>query len=118
MKRALIYLAILLFPVTLHAQVAKQVEVEKNYTPSVSTAQKLAIIPDMTDTVKMRPDIDYAFTPRGYETSLMTENFKPATIAYWDFVRSRMLYVKAGAGVPLVSEADAYISTCAFRMAT
>lgn len=111
MKRALIYLAILLFPVTLHAQVAKQVEVEKNYTPSVSTAQKLAIIPDMTDTVKMRPEIDYAFTPRGYETSLMTENFKPATIAYWDFVRSRMLYVKAGAGVPLVSEADAYIST-------
>ena len=111
MKRTLVYLAILLFPVALHAQVAKQVEVEKEYIPTVSTAQKLSIIPDMTDTVMMRPEIDYSFMPRSYETSLMTENFKPATIAYWDFVRSRMLYVKAGAGVPLTSEADAYIST-------
>lgn len=111
MKRALIYLAILLLPATLYAQVSKQVEVEKDYKPSVSTAQKLAIVPDMTDTVMMRPEIDYSFMPRSYETSLMTENFKPATIAYWDFVRSRMLYVKAGAGAPLMSEADVYIST-------
>ena len=87
------------------AQVAKQVEVEKDYIPSVNKAQKLAMVPDMTDTVMMRPDIDYSFMPRSYETSLLTENFKPATISYWDFVRKRLLYVKAAAGVPLASEA-------------
>ena len=111
MKRALIYLAMLLLPAALHAQVAKQVDVEKDYTPMVNTAQKLAIVPDMTDTVMMRPEIDYSFMPRSYETSLMTENFKPATIAYWDFVRSKLLYAKAGLAVPMESEADAYIST-------
>jgi hypothetical protein len=100
----------MLLPVAVQAQVAKQVEVEKDYTPSVNTAQKLAIIPDMTDTVMMRPEIDYSFMPRSYETSLMTENFKPATIAYWDFVRSKLLYAKAGVAVPMESEADVYVS--------
>lgn len=112
MKRILIYLMlILILPALAQAQVSKQVNVEKDYTPHVESAQKLAMVPDMTDTVMMRPEVDYAFTPRGYETSLMTENFKPATITYWDFVRSPMLYVKAAAGVPFASEADAYIST-------
>lgn len=112
MKRVITYILItLLFIPLAQAQVDKQVNVEKNYTPSVATAQKLAIVPDMTDTVMMRPEVDYTFTPRSYETSLMTENFKPATIAYWDFVRSRTLYVKAAAGVPLASEADAYVAT-------
>ena len=93
------------------AQVAKQVEVEKNYTPSVGSAKKLAMIPDMTDTMQMRPDIVYSFVPRSYETSLLVENFKPATISYWDFVRKRLLYVKAASGAPLTSEGDVYIST-------
>lgn len=110
MKRVLLYLSILLLPALAQAQVEKQVSVEKDYIPHVAAAQKLALTPDMTDTVMMRPEVDYAFTPRGYETSLLTENFQPATIAYWDYVRSRLIYVKAAAGVPFASEADAYIS--------
>jgi len=93
------------------AQVLKQVEVSKDYAPTVSQAQKLAIIPDMTDTVKMQPEIEYSVTPRTYTTSLMTRNFRPATIAYWDYNPHRPLYVKAAVGVPLASEADAYLST-------
>lgn len=112
MKRLLICFAVSLLGLQMAvAQVAKQVEVEKNYTPSVNAAQKLAIIPDMTDTVMMRPEVDYAFMPRSYETSLLTPNFKPATIAYWDYMRSPLLYVKAASGVPLNSEADVYVST-------
>lgn len=111
MRKFAYILLLLLAPATLSAQVSKQVQVEKNYTPSVNAAQKLAIVPDMTDTVMMRPEVDYIFTPRSYETSLLTKNFKPATISYWDFMRSRLLYVKGAAGVPLASEADAYIST-------
>lgn len=75
MKRLLYIFLILCLPVAVSAQVAKQVEVTKDYTPSVSTAQKMSILPDMTDTVTMRPDIDYTITPRSYETSLMTRNF-------------------------------------------
>lgn len=93
------------------AQVLKQVEVSKDHAPTVSQAQKLAIIPDMTDTVKMQPEIEYSVTPRTYATSLMTKNFRPATIAYWDYNPHRPLYVKAAVGVPLTSEADLYLST-------
>lgn len=93
------------------AQVSKQVEVSKAYTPTVGQAQKLAVMPDMTDTVKMQPEIDYSVTPRTYATSLQTKNFRPSTIAYWDYSRQRPLYVKAAVGVPLASEADAYLST-------
>ena len=111
--RRLYYIMVLLLlvPVLAQAQVQKQVEVSKNYTPSVSTAQKLSIVPDMTDTVMMRPDVDYTITPRSFETSLMTEKFHPATIAYWDYQRSRPLYARAAMGVPLASEADVYVAT-------
>lgn len=93
------------------AQVLKQVEVSKEYAPTVSQAQKLAIIPDMTDTVKMQPEIDYTITPRTYTTSLLTKNFRPATIAYWDYNPHRPFYVRAAVGVPLSSEGDIYLST-------
>ena len=102
---------LLLLPALSMAQVSKQVEVEKDYTPSVGKAQKLAMVADMTDTMMMRPDIEYSFSPRSYETSLLTQNFKPATISYWDYARKRLLYVKAASGVPFVSEGDVYVST-------
>ena len=85
MKRFIYLILLLVVPIVSSAQVAKQVEVEKNYTPIVGKAKKLAMVPDMTDTVMMHPDISYSFVPRSYETSLLTENFKPATISYWDF---------------------------------
>ena len=109
MKKIIIAL-LMAMPFVASAQVAKQVEVTKDYTPSVNTAQKLSIMPDMTDTVKMRPDIDYTITPRSYETSLMTENFKPATITYWDYTRHPLLYARGAMGIPLASEVDAYVS--------
>ena len=45
-------------PLTVEAQVAKQVVVTKAYVPEVSEAVKLPIEPNMVDTVKMRPEID------------------------------------------------------------
>ena len=111
MKKILYIAMLLCLPVMAMAQVSKQVEVTKDYKPNVDAAQKLSIIPDMTDTVTMRPDIDYSITPRSYETALMTQNFKPATITYWDYKRMRPLYVHAAVGMPLQSEADAYLST-------
>ncbi len=106
-----IILLLVLVPYMSQAQVQKQVEVSKDYTPTVGTAQKLSIVPDMTDTVMMRPDVDYTITPRSFETSLMTDKFRPATISYWDYSRSRPLYARAAMGVPLASEADLYLST-------
>lgn len=111
MRKFAYIIILMIVPSIVSAQVAKQVEVSKDYTPTINAAQKLSIVPDMTDTVKMRPDIDYTITPRSYQTSLLTENFKPATITYWDYKRSRPLYARAAVGAPLASEADIYAST-------
>lgn len=42
---------------------------------------KLAVVPDMTDTVKM-PEIDYAITPLSLQTTLATRPIRPATVTY------------------------------------
>ena len=45
-------------PAGVQAQVGKQVEVTKTYVPSLESAVKLPVRPDMTDTVKMYHDIE------------------------------------------------------------
>jgi len=112
MKRVFILSAAVLFcGVPLRAQVAKQVEVTKAYVPEVSKAVKLPIAPDMTDTVRLRPEIDYTVTPSALATNLATEPFRPATVTYWEFNRPRPFYLKAGAGAPFNSVLDFYAST-------
>lgn len=93
------------------AQVEKQVEVTKAYVPSVGSAEKLRIEPDMTDTVKLRPEIDYTITPLSLRTTLATRPFRPATVTYWEFNRPLPFYLKVGAGYPLNSVIDFYASS-------
>lgn len=112
MKRLLVIAALAaLSPWSLSAQVEKQVEVTKAYVPRVADAAKLAIEPDMTDTVRMRPEIDYRITPLSLQRSLTTRPIRPATVTYWEFNRPMPLYLKVGAGYPLNSVVDLYVSS-------
>lgn len=112
MKRILFAAALLAaLPWSVNAQVEKQVEVTKAYVPSVESASKLSVVPDMTDTVKMRPEIDYAITPLSLQTTLATRPIRPATVTYWEFNRPLPFYLKAGAGYPLNSVLDFYASS-------
>lgn len=101
----------LLGTMPLRAQVTKEVEVTKTYVPEVGKAVKLPVAPDMTDTVRLRPDIDYSITPLAIATNLSTQPFRPATVTYWEFDRPLPIYLKVGAGAPLNSVADFYVST-------
>ena len=112
MKRVLIaavFAAVL--PQLAAAQVEKQVEVTKAYVPKVESASKLAVRPDMTDTTRLRPEIDYTITPLSLRTTLSTRPIRPATVTYWEFNRPLPFYVKAGAGYPLNSVLDFYASS-------
>lgn len=112
MNRVLILAALAVaVPCAVFAQVEKQVEVTKAYVPSLESAAKLAVAPDMTDTVKMRPEIDYSITPLSLTTSLETRPIRPASVTYWQFNRPRTLYLKAGAGYPLNSVLDFYAAS-------
>ncbi|WP_295935338.1 TonB-dependent receptor [uncultured Alistipes sp.] len=112
MKRILFIAALFAaLPWSADAQVEKQVEVTKAYVPSVENASKLAIVPDMTDTVRMRPEIDYTITPLSMRTTLATRPIRPASVTYWEFNRPLPFYVKAGMGYPLNSVLDFYASS-------
>ena len=98
-------------PQLVAAQVEKRVEVTKAYVPKVESALKLAVEPDMTDTTRMRPEIDYTVTPLSLRTTLTTRPIRPATVTYWEFNRPLPFYVKVGAGYPLNSVVDFYATT-------
>lgn len=106
-----IALLLLALPLGAAAQVEKQVEVSKNYLPEVAPATRPAIMPNRTDTVKIRPDIDYTVVPRSFDTHLSANMFRPATVTYWEFNRPTPYYLKLGAGYPLNSVADFCVST-------
>ncbi|MFI3292563.1 MAG: hypothetical protein SNG27_03185 [Rikenellaceae bacterium] len=92
------------------AQVNKQVEVTKAYIPQIESATKLRLEPDMSDTVRLEPEIDYSVTPKSIEMTLSPHLYTPATVTYWEFNRPKRNYIKAGLGYPLASVADVYVS--------
>lgn len=98
-------------PCLMNAQVQKQVEVTKTYVPSVERAVKIPAEPDMVDTVKLRPEIDYTIVPLSLTRGFETRPIKPAQVTYWEFNRPRPFYIKAGAGYPLNSVFDFYASS-------
>ena len=111
MRRLLFTISALLFAATAVAQVEKQVEVTKQYVPKLPPARKMDMVPDMVDTVSIRPEIDYTIVPKSFASALTTEKFRPAKVTYWEYTKSYPFYIKAGVGYPLVSEVDAYAST-------
>lgn len=112
MKKIILIAALAaVLPWSAGAQVEKQVEVTKAYVPNLESATKLAMVPDMTDTTRMRPEIDYTITPLSMTTTLSTRPIRPATVTYWEFNRPTPFYLKAGAGYPLNSVLDFYAST-------
>lgn len=112
MKRVLFAAALIAaIPLTAGAQVEKQVEVTKAYVPSLEPATKLAIEPDMTDTTRLRPEIDYTVTPLSLRTAFEVRPIRPATVTYWEFNRPLPFYLKIGTGYPLNSVLDFYASS-------
>ena len=78
MKKMLIVAALAaVLPQLAAAQVEKQVEVTKAYVPKVESASKLAVQPDMTDTARMRPEIDYTITPLSLSLIHISEPTRP-----------------------------------------
>ena len=107
MKRYITTLVILCaVSFTVSAQVSKHVEVTKDYAPEISKAKKMEVIPNMVDTITIRPEIDYTITPRSFASTLGTHRFKPATATYWEYQRRYPFYLKLGAGYPLNTVGD------------
>lgn len=111
MKRFLSIIALLSICVSASAQVTREVEVTKQYVPKLPPARKLDIATDKQDTVNIRPEIDYTIAPKSFASALTTSKFRPATVTYWEYNKRYPFYAKLGAGFPLASEGDVYVST-------
>ncbi len=113
MKRYIFIIAAILGAVAAQAQdggLSKQLEVTREYNPHVGQAAKLPVAPDMTDTVRLRPEISYRITSTASATSFSTEPFEAAVISAAPFELRRPLYVRLGAGAPFATEADIYFT--------
>jgi hypothetical protein len=59
-------------------EIQREVRVVKPYNPTLSESQKINILPEMYDTVKVQPNYNYSITPRHFPASYELEQIKPA----------------------------------------
>ena len=88
----------------------KQLEVTRAYTPRVGQAAKLSITPDMTDTVRLRPEISYRITSTASSTSFETRPYEAATLRAAPLAPHGPLYLRAGVGAPFQTALDLYFT--------
>lgn len=113
-----LFLLFFLLPGFFHAAYAQkdttrlnqQVEVVKAYKPSVSNAQKMNLLPDINDTTKFRPDLNYQTI--GHP---ITSGFRPTDVRAYDQYQREINYpgygkISGGFGSYLTPFLDFYLS--------
>jgi hypothetical protein len=85
-----------------------RLEVTRAYTPKVGRATKLPVVPDMTDTVQLRPEGRFSITPTPWQTTFPVTKFAPAQMSTASYSRPHPLYIRAGLGYGLSSTFDLY----------
>ena len=59
-------------------ELQREVRVIKPYTPTLSDANKISLLPEFNDTVTYTTDFEYGITPRKYSTNFRLTPIKPA----------------------------------------
>ncbi|MFI3330423.1 MAG: hypothetical protein R3Y38_01285 [Rikenellaceae bacterium] len=86
----------------------QRVEVIKNYSPEIDKAAKLTPMPNMVDTVKLKPESDYQIFPSPWQTSFGVEPYKAVVVNSGGKEPSAPYYIKIGGGAPYNSIFDFY----------
>lgn len=88
----------------------RQIEVVREYIPDVESARKLDFSPRMIDTVSLRPDTRYSITPTPWKGSFDIRPINPIGISAVPLRPERPFYLRLGAGLPLQTLGDIYIT--------
>ena len=59
-------------------EIQREVRVVKPYSPTLTDAEKINLLPDMSDTMRVRPDFNYSISPKHFSTGYQVEQIKPA----------------------------------------
>ncbi len=92
---------ILLIPFVGFAQLDKDVVVIKAYTPTIRDAEKLNVMPNIIDTLTVKPNFKYQVFPTLYKTGFEIEPIRPAKIVGEPLTRLYGNYVKLGFGTDI-----------------
>ena len=85
---------------------SRRIEVTRQYVPEVEGARKIDYAPRMSDTVTLKPYIDYAITPTPWKSVFGTQPIEPVAISTARYEPNLPFYLRAGAGYPLTSTAN------------
>jgi hypothetical protein len=66
------------YQVSGQAEIQKEVRVVKPYTPTLSDASKINLLPEFNDTIRVNPDFGYVVFPKRFETDYKIDPIKPA----------------------------------------
>lgn len=89
----------------------RRVEVTREYVPEMERANKLDIVPDMVDTVALRPDFDYTIRPSALRGGFGVRAIHPVRLSAAQYEAQMPFYLKLGGGLPTQSLADLYYVT-------
>ncbi|MDD3108821.1 MAG: hypothetical protein PHV49_06405, partial [Alistipes sp.] len=108
MKKTIIFLGALALTLTASAQqkegdLNRQMDVTRDYEPTVDAASKQSMKPNMVDTVTLRPEIHYGINPIPISYGFQVKPINPVSVHLDDLREDTPLYLKLGVGVPFQS---------------
>ena len=89
----------------------RQVDVTRDYRPTVSRATKLSVQPNMIDTVQLRPNFEYQIMPMPINHGFGVTAISPVSVNASTYEPLYPFYLKAGGGFPGNSVADLYFNS-------
>lgn len=89
----------------------RQVDVTRDYRPTVERATKLSVQPNMTDTVQLRPNFEYQVMPLPINHGFGVTAISPVSVNASTYEPLYPFYLKAGGGFPGNSMADLYFNS-------
>jgi len=98
----IVLIAVLLFysqtKVSGQAEIQKDVRVVKPYTPTLSDANKISLLPVFNDTIRVTPDFGYVIFPQRFETDYKIDPIKPAKMVGMPISKLYKSQLTLGAG--------------------
>ena len=79
-------------------EIQKEVRVVKPYTPTLSDANKISLLPVFNDTTRVTPDFGYVIYPKRFETDYKIDPIKPAKMVGLPIPKLYKSQLSLGAG--------------------
>jgi hypothetical protein len=79
-------------------QIQKEVRVIKPYTPTLSEANKISLLPEFNDTLRVNPNFGYVIYPKRFETDFKIDPIKPAKMVGMPIQKLYKSQLTLGAG--------------------